>query len=66
MSTTFGSNIKLKKYNAANFSETTGIEIQIQHWSGNRQLSLEGISVGYYPNYVDPRSKGKNLYYFHE
>ena len=31
-------NIKLKKDNAEKFSMTTGIEIQSQHWYGNRQL----------------------------
>ena len=49
--------MKLKKDNYEIFSETTGIEIQRQHWGGNRQLSMEGIAVDYDPNYVDPVSK---------
>ena len=37
-------NIKLKKYYAEKFIKTTGIEIQSQHWGGNRQLSMEVIA----------------------
>ena len=37
--------IKLKKYYAKKIIKTTGVEIQIQHWIGNRQLSMEVISV---------------------
>ena len=33
--------------------QKTGIGIQIQHWGGNRQLSIEGIAVEYFPNSVD-------------
>ena len=46
-------NIKLKKYYAEKFSKATGIEIYIQHWVINRQLSVEGIAVEYFPNYID-------------
>ena len=28
----------------------TGIETQSQHWGGNRQLSMEGITLEYFPN----------------
>ena len=38
----------------------TSIEIQIQHWGGNRQLSVEGIAVEYFANSVDPGSNKKN------
>ena len=38
-------NIKLKKYYAEKFIKTTGIEIQGQHWGGNRKLSMEGNAV---------------------
>ena len=31
-----------------------GIEIQSQHWGGNRQLSMEAISVEYFQNSIDP------------
>ena len=41
--------MKLKKYYAEKFSETTGIEIKTQNWGGNRQLSMEGIPVEYFP-----------------
>ena len=32
--------MKLKKFYSEIFSETTGIEIQSQHWGGNRKLSM--------------------------
>ena len=41
---------KVLKCYAGTFSKKTGIEIQSQHWGGNRQLSMEGISVKYFPN----------------
>ena len=44
--------IKSKKYYAEKISETTGIEIQSQHWGGNRQFSMEGITVEYFPNSI--------------
>ena len=47
-------NTKLEKHYAEKFSEKTGIEIQIQHWGGNSKLSMEGISIGYFPTSVDP------------
>ena len=56
MSTTFGSDLKLKKDN-----ETTVIEIQSQHWGGNRQLSMEGIAVDYDPNSIDLGRKEYNM-----
>ena len=43
-------NLKLNKYYAEKFSETTGIEIQSQHWGRNIQLLMEGIYVEYLPN----------------
>ena len=46
-------NIKLKKDYAKKFSEATGVEIQSQHWGGNRQLSMEGIAVECFPTSVD-------------
>ena len=45
-------NIELKKDYAEKFSKTTGIEIQSQHWGGNKQLSIESIAVEYFPNSV--------------
>ena len=47
-------NIKLKTDYAEQFTKTTGIEILIQHQGGNRQISMEGIAVGYFPNSIDP------------
>ena len=48
-----GKELKLKKYYAEKFSETTGKEIQSQHWGGNRKLSTEGIAVDYFSDTVD-------------
>ena len=48
------SNSKLKKYYAEEFIEATGIEIKIQHWGVNRELSMEGIAVEDFTNLVDP------------
>ena len=45
--------LKLKKDYSEKFSKATGIEIQSQHWGGNRQLSIEGIAVEYFTTYVD-------------
>ena len=42
--------MKLKKDHGGNFRETTSIEIQSQHWGGNRQYSMEGIGVEYFPD----------------
>ena len=41
-------NIKLKYIIKKNI-KTTGIEIQGQHWGGNRQLSMEGIAIECFP-----------------
>ena len=46
-------NMRLKKNYAEKFSKTTSIEIQGQHWDGNRQLSMDGIAVEYFTNSVD-------------
>ena len=40
--------MKLKKSYAEKSSETTRIEIQSQHWGGNRQLPIEGINFEYF------------------
>ena len=45
-----GGELRLKKDHADKSSETTGIEIQSQHWGGNRKLSMEVIAVEYFPN----------------
>ena len=36
---------KVKERLCRKFSKETGIEMQSQHWVGNRQLSLEGFAV---------------------
>ena len=51
--------IKLRKYYAEKFSKTTGIEIKRQCWGGNRQLSMEDISVEYFTNSIDTGSNEK-------
>ena len=45
--------------------ETTGIEIKIQNWGGNRQLLMEVIAVEYFLNSIDPSSNEKNLSFIH-
>ena len=58
-------NQNVKKYYAEKFSETTGIYLQIQHWDGNRQISMEGIAVEYFTNSIDPGSNKKNLHFIY-
>ena len=41
---------KARKYYAEKFSESTSIEIQSQHWVGNRYISMEVIAVAYFPS----------------
>ena len=48
--------IKLKKDYAEKTGKKNGIEIQSQHWGGNRQLSMEGISVEYLTSSIEPVS----------
>ena len=50
-------NIKFKKDYAEKKSELTGIDIQTQHWGGNRQLSMEGIAVEYFSTSVNIGNK---------
>ena len=57
-------NTNLKKYYSEKFSETTGIEIQSQHWGGNIKLSMEGIAVECFPTSIDPGINGEK-YEFH-
>ena len=56
--------MKLKKVYSEIFSETTGIEIQSQHWGGNRKLSIEGIVLEYFPN-INKIRKNESKYEFH-
>ena len=43
----------IKKYYAKKNSQKNRIEIKIQHWGGNIQVSMEGIAVEYFPNSID-------------
>ena len=47
----------LKKYYDKIFIEITVIDFRSQNWVENRQISMEVISVGYFPNTVDPGIK---------
>ena len=58
-------NIKSKKYYAEKSRETNGIEIQSQHWGGNRKLSMEGIAIEYFPYSIDPGSNEKTQNLIH-
>ena len=58
-------NIELKKDYAEKSSETTGIEIQSQHWDGNRMLLMEGNAVEYFPYSIHPGSNEINLNLIH-
>ena len=56
--------IKLTKDYEEKFSKATGIEIYSQHWVGNRQLSMEGTTVEYFPTYIDT-GNNEEKYEFH-
>ena len=45
--------------------QKNGIEIQSQHRGGNRQLSMEGIAVEYFPNSIDTGGNNNKKYEFH-
>ena len=49
----------MKDY-AEKFSETTIIQVQSQHWGGNKQISMENIDVEHFTNPVDPGFNYKN------
>ena len=53
-----------RKDSAETFSEATGIEIQSQHWGGNRELSMEGIAVECFPTFIDT-GNNKEKYELH-
>ena len=57
--------IKLKKYYSDKFSETTGVEIQSQHWSGNMYLSIKDIAVQYFLSSIDHGDNKENLNFIH-
>ena len=46
------------------FSETTGIEIQSQHWGVNIQLSMKGVAVENFTSSSDPgKNEGKSEFF---
>ena len=47
---------KVQEILCRKISRKNGIEIQIQHWGGNRKLSMERIAVEYFPNSTDTGS----------
>ena len=49
--------IEVKERLFCRISETIIIKIHNHHWGGNMQLSMKGISVEYFPNTINPRSK---------
>ena len=42
--------IKLKKYHEDKVSDTTGIQIQVHHWFGNKKPPMEDIDLYLLPN----------------
>ena len=44
-------NIRVIKYYAKKYSESTYLQIQSQHWLGERKLSMEGVVFDYFNNY---------------
>ena len=57
-------NMKLNKHYAKKISNSTSIEIQIQHWGGNRQSSMEVTAIEYFPSLFDP-GNNEEKYEFH-
>ena len=41
------------------------MEIKSQRWGENRNLSMEGITEGFFPNSIDPGSNEKNNNFVH-
>ena len=56
---------KIKEILCRKFSETTDIEIQIQHCGVNMELSMEGIVVEYFSNSDDPCRNEKDQNFIH-
>ena len=55
---------KVKERLCKKISETPSIKRKSQHWGGNKQLSMEGISVEYFTSSFDP-GKNEEKYEFH-
>ena len=51
---------KVKERICRKIQRRAGIEIQSQHWGVNRELPMEGISVEYFTNSVDPGRDEEN------
>ena len=56
--------IREKKYHAKKYSESKYLQIQSQHWGGERQLSMEVIDLEYFNNYDMVRDVTSNLNFF--
>ena len=42
--------IRVIKYYAEKYSDSTSLKIQSQHWRGEHQLSMEGVALDYLNN----------------
>ena len=60
----WGNNLKFKKEYAKNLAKQL-VRIKSQYWGGNSHLSIEVISVEYFPNSVDPGNNEINKNFIH-
>ena len=44
--------IKLGKYYPKKYSDSTSLQIQSQHWGDEHQLSLEGVDLDHFHNFI--------------
>ena len=42
--------IRVIKYYADKYSDSTSLHIQLQHWEGELQLSIKFVALGYFNN----------------
>ena len=56
--------LKLKEDYSEKSSETASIEIQSQRWGGNRNLSMEGISVVYFTSIENEEETNQNKCFY--
>ena len=56
---------EVKEILCGKFIKTTGIGIKSPHWGINRKLSMEVITVEYFPNSFDPGINKKNQNFIH-
>ena len=43
--------IRVRKYYAEKYSESTSVQIQSQHWGGKLQLSMKVVALDYFNSY---------------